>query len=271
MSWCRRRVLQLTPKHTNTLYNYAVLLDTHLKRRAEAEQFYRRTLELESRHAFALYNLAVLLEELMAQQGGQGGLPEDQKREVAALYKRAVDADPRDPATLADYGRYLYMQLGEVAGAEQALQAALKQDAQCESALYHLALLTHKEQRSAPQATALLQRLLVVHPQHVNGLLALARVHADTVRSPELAGGERDRVLEQCVQLYEQAASLHREPAQVLAEYLRVLEAFGTARMKVVALRSAAGLLPKIDKAAEEDAVATCRALMDRIQKSVSY
>ena len=260
--------MQFTPKHTNTLYNYAVLLDTHLKRRAEAEQFYRRALELEGKHAFALYNLAVLLEELATQQPQQS---EEQKREIAALYKKAVEADPRDPATLADYGRFLYTQLGEVAGAEQALQAALKLDAHCESALYHLALVAHKERRNASQAAALLQRLLAAQPQHVNGLLALARVHADTVRSAELAGGERDKVLEQCVQLYEQVAPLHREPAQVLAEYLRVLEAFGTARRKVAALRSAANLLPKTDSKTEGDAVATCRTLMDQIHKTISY
>ncbi len=56
-------VLKFTPNHANTLYNYAVLLDTHLKRKDEAEDFYRKTLDIEPKHAYALYNLAVLLEE----------------------------------------------------------------------------------------------------------------------------------------------------------------------------------------------------------------
>jgi hypothetical protein len=34
------------PKHANTLYNYAVMLDTHLKRKKEAEGLYRRALEV---------------------------------------------------------------------------------------------------------------------------------------------------------------------------------------------------------------------------------
>jgi tetratricopeptide (TPR) repeat protein len=56
-------VLRFTPNHANTLYNYAVLLDTHLRRKFDAEAFYRKTLDIEPKHAYALYNLAVLLEE----------------------------------------------------------------------------------------------------------------------------------------------------------------------------------------------------------------
>lgn len=58
-----RTVLHYTSSHANTLYNYAVLLDTHMKRKTDAEIYYRRTLEIEPKHAYALYNLAVLLEE----------------------------------------------------------------------------------------------------------------------------------------------------------------------------------------------------------------
>ena len=49
----------------NTLYNLAVMLDTHCERKIEAEALYRRTLQEEPAHTFALYNLAVLLEERM--------------------------------------------------------------------------------------------------------------------------------------------------------------------------------------------------------------
>jgi tetratricopeptide (TPR) repeat protein len=62
-----KNVLLFTPNHTNTLYNYAVLLDTHLKRKDEAEGYYRKTLDLEPKHAYALYNLAVLIEEKLFQ------------------------------------------------------------------------------------------------------------------------------------------------------------------------------------------------------------
>lgn len=124
------RALEVHAKHANTLYNYAVMLDTHLKRKEEAEGLYRRALEVEPRHAFALYNLAVLLEErysvdLIAQAAASAEIAstmgpniaaamEDpdfkekdlkKREEILGLYQRAVEADPRDTTTLADYGR----------------------------------------------------------------------------------------------------------------------------------------------------------------------
>ena len=117
-------------KHANTLYNYAVMLDTHVKRKEEAEQLYRRALEVEPRHAFALYNLAVLLEErysnaIIAQASTSAEIaatmgpniaaaledPDAKAKDVRAreeilgFYQRAVEADPRDATTMADYGR----------------------------------------------------------------------------------------------------------------------------------------------------------------------
>lgn len=106
------------------------MLDTHLKRKEEAEGLYRRALEVEPRHAFALYNLAVLLEErysvdLIAQAAASAEVAatmgpniaaamEDpdfkakdlaKREDILKLYQRAVEADPRDTTTLADYGR----------------------------------------------------------------------------------------------------------------------------------------------------------------------
>lgn len=105
-----RQALDVSPNHSNTLYNYAVLLDSHLKRKEEAEIYYRRTLEIEPRHAYALYNLAVLLEEKhfspesLANKRNEETLA-TQKAETCAFYRRAAEADPRDSTTLADYGR----------------------------------------------------------------------------------------------------------------------------------------------------------------------
>lgn len=107
------------------------MLDTHLKRKEEAEALYRRALEVEPRHAFALYNLAVLLEErysgnLITQAAASAEVAatmgpniaaamEDPdfkikdlvlRQEILQLYQKAVEADPRDTTTLADYGRY---------------------------------------------------------------------------------------------------------------------------------------------------------------------
>jgi tetratricopeptide (TPR) repeat protein len=118
------------PTHANSLYNYAVMLDTRLGRKEEAEALYRRALAVEPRHAFALYNLAVLLEErysaeLVAQAQAAAEVattlgpniaatmedPDFKEKDLArregilSLYQRAVEADPRDVTTLADYGR----------------------------------------------------------------------------------------------------------------------------------------------------------------------
>lgn len=122
----------MQPTHANSLYNYAVMLDTHLKRKDEAEALYRRALDVEPRHAYALYNLAVLLEEryssdLIAQARTSAEVASTMGPNIAAamedpstkakdlqtreailsLYQRAVEADPRDVTTLADYGRYV--------------------------------------------------------------------------------------------------------------------------------------------------------------------
>jgi tetratricopeptide (TPR) repeat protein len=95
------------------------MLDTHCNRKEEAESLYRRALTEEPRHSYALYNLAVLLEERLSHENpiGNTGLTgevsrnvltemlEERKREIAQLYERAVQADSRDPTTMADYGR----------------------------------------------------------------------------------------------------------------------------------------------------------------------
>lgn len=118
-----KRSLQVNPNHSNTLYNYAVMLDTHLKRKNEAESLYRKTIAIETRHSYALYNLAVLLEErqfilnntIKLRQKEQAEDPNDVsgfvatqsaeeekkvKQEISSLYRKAVDADPRDATTM---------------------------------------------------------------------------------------------------------------------------------------------------------------------------
>ena len=102
------------PTHANTLYNYAVMLDSHCGRKEEAERYYRRCVEVEPRHSFALYNMAVLREEwLSALRKDEGGTDADSPssdweknaQEVRSFYERALQADPRDATTMADCGR----------------------------------------------------------------------------------------------------------------------------------------------------------------------
>jgi hypothetical protein len=142
--------LEISSSHSNTLYNYAVLLDTHLKRKSDAEIFYRRTLEVEERHSYALYNLAVLLEEkhFHAKQSLEKAPADSENKkyveEVGGFYRRAAECDARDPNTLADLGRFLYLYGENPVSSEPILIGSLKLDPRCETALYYLALLQYK-------------------------------------------------------------------------------------------------------------------------------
>ncbi len=53
-----KRAIASNPKHANSCYNYAVMLDNALRRYDEAEALYRKALEANPRHAFSWYNLA---------------------------------------------------------------------------------------------------------------------------------------------------------------------------------------------------------------------
>ena len=134
-----KHALSISPKHSNTLYNYAVMLDTHCSRKPEAEILYRTALEVDPRHSYALYNLAVLLEEIALERDG-----ERSKAEIANLYRSASEADPRDPAAAADYGRFVLVRYDDYENAEPYLVKALKLDEENEVGLYNLALLYHK-------------------------------------------------------------------------------------------------------------------------------
>lgn len=234
----------MTPNHANTLYNYAVLLDTHLQRKRDAERLYRAAVEIEARHAYALYNLAVLLEEQYASEGlfltpeaaaslqtasatsanssssvpkqDTDKLQEQQRKcqEVGVFYQRAAEADPRDATTLADYARYIFVRLDRGSMAEPLFQAALKLDSACEVALYHLALLYVKEKKLLDQAELLLKQLLTISPQHANGTLTLARLLADKVQAMSKAGGtssSREPLVEETLSCYDRAIQLTKE------------------------------------------------------------
>ena len=58
------KAIDLDPSHSNSIYNYAVLLDSGLQNKDKAEIMYRKCLEVNEKHSFCLYNLAVLIEDL---------------------------------------------------------------------------------------------------------------------------------------------------------------------------------------------------------------
>eukprot|EP01039_Chlorochromonas_danica_P009067 gene9067-10006_t len=268
-----RRVLEIHPHHANTLYNYAVLLDSHLGRKGEAAALYRTAIKQEAKHAYALYNLAVLLEEqyFSASPGtiGTASTPEvtaEQKAEIAELFRRAAEADPRDANSQADYGRYLYVRMNEIGNAEAKLQAALVLDPQCEGALYHLALLTYRERKQLDSAYQLLQRLLSMQPNHSNGILLRARLLSDRVRLPGASGSEKESALEDAIKTYEQAMTLHQGSdliVVIVSEYLRFVQSYGSSRMKLAAIRVAGEYLPR-------DKLKDCQELIDQLKVSVN-
>lgn len=261
--------MEVTPSHANTLYNYAVLLDTHLQRKSEAELLYRRAIEMEPRHAYALYNLAVLLEEKYANEGiflpssannaANSTLTAEKilqkKQEAGLFYQRAAEADPRDATTLADYGRYIFVRLENANMAEPLLSAAVKLDGTCEVALYHLALLFYRDRKSThlDQAEGLLRQVIQNNPQHANAMLTLARVFADVVQAmfkhissggtvanlpsgsvpSSWKGKSKESLSEECVSLYERAIQLAKEPTFIASEYLKFVSSYGSNKSKV--------------------------------------
>lgn len=267
-----RRVLEVHAKHTNTLYNYAVLLDSHLMRKTEAEKLYRAAIELEPKHAYALYNLAVLLEEVGLSAGTEA--TDAQRQEVCAFYRRAAEADARDANTLADYGRFQYLRMGDIPQAESLLQAALKLDDRCESALYHLALLMHRERKQLEPALQLVRTLLDGQSEHRNGILLLARILVDRVRIPSLSASEREDAIAEAAKTFEKAVFLHKDTPSVAAEYLRMVQALGTSKMKLAAIRTVTEALQlKSDKEidiARRSSFADCQSLMDQLKASIS-
>jgi len=269
-----KRALTNSPRHANTLYNYAVMLDSHLGRKDEAEDLYRRSLEVEPKHAFALYNLAVLLEDkvsaqersedrLAKQQAGGGGgqaPPANEARlvkrqEVAALYARAVDCDPKDATTTADYGRYLLTRIEDADKAEEVLFKAAQLDPDNAVAVYNLALLLHRHRGNLSGAEALLNKLA---PKHVASLQLLARVQLDKFRASQ---DQRD--LEDCLLNFQRAMEQLRDPALCMLEYLKVVLESGSNRQRVRAMGAVESLMAQKKVAREADV----RTMINNVKK----
>lgn len=243
-----KRALQHSPKHANTLYNYAVMLDTHCKRKDEAEELYRRCLEVEPRHAFALYNLAVLLDyqvgakekadDKALKQSGQKLISDcdkasrlERRAEVASLYERAVDCDPKDPTTTADYGRYLLTKMENVEAAEAMFFKAIQLDSENAVAIYNLALLMHKHKGNFAGAEGLLLKLAAKSPPHASSLHQLGRVYLDKFKAD---GDQRD--LENSIKYFEKAVEVLRDPSMCMMEYCKVVSECGSSRQKTRAI-----------------------------------
>jgi tetratricopeptide (TPR) repeat protein len=261
-----KRAIAVNDKHCNSLYNYAVMLDTHLKRKTEAEHLYRRALDVEPRHAYALYNLAVLLEEVYFTNpdpfhDANFIAVAAQKQEVMNYYKRAVDADPKDPGTLADYGRFLLMRLEEPTKAEPLLAGALRMDPGCETAMYNLAIIFHRHKQDCERANTMLRLLLERSPQHFAGMLQLSRVLAeqfqkktdDLIAFPITAAKqskvevkELAYMLEESCELYEKAIAGSKDPGSIMAEYLKLISKFGTNKLKLHAVATMGVLIKSI-------------------------
>jgi tetratricopeptide (TPR) repeat protein len=166
----------VSPSHSNSLYNYGVLLDSHCQRKQEAEILYRLALDIDPKHSFALYNLAVLREEALSLYtinpseyssapitnpipqssipartsqpsaslslfSPQVSLPIPTPDEVKGWYERAVQADPSDATTMADCGRFLSDKMNDPQKGEGYLKKALQINGSCDVAALHLGII----------------------------------------------------------------------------------------------------------------------------------
>ena len=86
--------------HVNTLYNLAVMFDTHCKRKREAEELYRTALQEEPDHIFALYNLAVLLEERLDLDPSMNARDPSRTFTMITDTNHAADIGILDPSSL---------------------------------------------------------------------------------------------------------------------------------------------------------------------------
>ena len=71
---------------------------------------------------------------------------------------------------------YHFLSMDEASKGQQVLQAALKMNPGCEIALYHLAVMRHRQQPpDLNEAAEMLKTLLIAAPQHANGHLQLGK------------------------------------------------------------------------------------------------
>ena len=255
----------LNSEHANTLYNYGVLLDSHLLKKADAEAMYRRAITVSPKHPFALYNIAVLLEEDLSKLRPEAGTKyEDLKTEVCNFYMRATDASPGDPTTVADFGRFLLTYTDEQKKGENCLHSAIKLDSKCIVALFQLGLLYYdqKKKNDIGSAEDYFRRAIFSHPNHVGSMQHLVKVLKDARRPPPRTnGGKKEKfgvmdleTVEEVLDLLEKLVSIDKSPADVLLEYSNIAAEQGSAKQKLRAMtfmqkNSAAlsGLVPGLD------------------------
>jgi len=65
-----QRAIASDPGHANSLYNYAVLLDSVKNDYDRAEALYKRAIAANPLHAYSLYNYALLLEDVRKDYDG---------------------------------------------------------------------------------------------------------------------------------------------------------------------------------------------------------
>ncbi len=247
------KVLAILPDHTNTLYNYGVMLDSHLNRKEEAESMYRDAVKSSPRQPFALYNLAVLLEERLNTMtvsndpNNNDGKEEDRiltpeyialMDETFSFYKRAMAANPRDPVTVADLGRFLLVVMKKVQKSERLLSSALELDDSCAIALYHLGIINNDHHKNIKLAEELFRKLRKYHPKHIGGMQYLTSVLQNPRRRK---GAPLDvNTIDELMDLYEQIITLIQQnkadATNSVLEYTTLTAESGNSRQKLRAI-----------------------------------
>jgi len=143
----------------------------------KAEPLYRKCIEVNPVHSFALYNLAILVEEVRGSQHGG-------RKEADSLFLRAMNANPNDSVTVADYGRFKLVCEKNLKEAESLLRKAISLDDTCVVANYNLGqLLTMTGSDKTVEAETCFRTVLSVDPHHVEALRYLGKLYLAKDRS----------------------------------------------------------------------------------------
>jgi Tfp pilus assembly protein PilF len=90
------------------------------------------------------------------------------------FYKRAIEADPKDAASLTGYGLFMSCVRGDYDRADESYRRAVKADPHDASSLAGYAFFLHTARKDCDQADELYRRAIEADPSYANGLVFYA-------------------------------------------------------------------------------------------------
>ena len=137
-------------------------------------------------------------------------------------------------------------------------QSALQLDPNNAISLYNIGVIQFKERKEVQLAEATFRKLLNLAPKHAACMHQLARVLADKFKATNFSD-LKDGTLDECVELYEAAMALQKEPGPTAVEFIKVINKLGNNRQRLRVL-SCIGTLLSTKKTSKD---ADIRALVE--------